>query len=202
MKRRVGRILLLVPSLLWVGAVLYFEGVYLFFAATLAAAFHECGHLLAFSALGLPPPRAVAVARGIRLSAACPMSYRQELVVALSGPLANLACYLITLLTGELLPFAREFGEACLAAAVCNLVPLGEMDGERILMCLLSPRLTARTVYLVGQAVGGITLFFGVFLSLGLLWQTGEGTYPALLALAALLTQPVPSAKTQENGRI
>ena len=197
-RKTLGRCLVFLPGALWVVAVCYFEGVYSFILVALSALFHECGHLLAFSLLGLPAPRLVPVARGMRLSASCPLSYREECLIALAGPLANGVCYLVGLCFRTPLPFLAEFGEMSLMTGLCNLAPMSDLDGERILACLLAPHLSARGLYLAKLFIARATLFLSLTGSLLLLWLTGGGTYTAFLCLGALLMLPC-GKKSEES---
>ena len=176
MKRKLGKLLLLLPSILWILVIAYFEGLYLFFCVALAACFHECGHLLAFSALGIPPPRFIPVVRGVRLVTDTPLSYKQECIIALSGPLANLFCFLLGIICGNLTPALAHFGEVSLMTALCNLTPLADLDGDRIMKCLIAPHVSDRTLFILHRFIAGIALFLSVFCSLLYLWHTGEGT--------------------------
>ena len=160
-RRRLGRFFLILPALLWVGAVLWFEGLYSLLLVGLSAVFHECGHLLAFSLLGLPAPKLVPVARGVRFAAPCTLSYREEMLIAMAGPVANLASFLFGCVTGGFAPAFRTFGDISLLTGLCNLAPMNDLDGERILRCLLAGRLDSRCLYYVGHAVTLTAVFLG-----------------------------------------
>ncbi len=188
MRRACGYICLLSPTILWVGAVWLCEGSFAFFNIALAAIFHECGHLLAFSALRLPMPRIVPVARGVRLATTSQLSYGQELIIALGGPLANLTIYAVSLIWQGKIPCLAAFGEMSLMTALGNLIPIADLDGERILRCVLSPLLSDRTLWYVMRIISWASLILALLLSLILYWYTGGGLYPAMLFLAALLT--------------
>lgn len=189
-RRKLGRFFLILPALLWVAAVLWFEGLYSLLLVGLSAVFHECGHLLAFSLLGLPAPRLVPVARGVRFAASCTLSYREEMLIAMAGPVANIACFLLGRAAGGFSPAFRAFGDISLLTGLCNLAPMNDLDGERILCCLLAGRLDSRCLYYVGRAVTLTAVFLGATGSLIVLWQTGGGTYPAFLCIGAMLALP------------
>jgi Zn-dependent protease len=138
----------------------------------------------------------VPVARGVRLKTRVPLSYRQELIVALAGPVANLACALLGKLCGSFFPCAIDFGQISLVTALCNLIPMAELDGEKILNCLLAPCMSADALYRSEKCLSALTLFCSLFGSLSVLWLTGDGTYPAMLCLAALLTAPIPCTRS------
>ncbi len=201
MKRTFGRCLLLLPTVLWIAAVCWFEGIYPFFCIALAAAFHECGHLLAFSALGLPPPKLVPVARGVRLKTDVPLGYRQELIVALCGPAANLACTAAGRLCGGFFPALDHFGQASLMTALCNLIPMAGLDGERVLTCLIAPHVSERALWRGTCLLTSLTLFCALFASLLVLWRTGEGAYSAMLCLGAMLLSPLEDKEKRANQR-
>ena len=202
MRRHIGLLLTLLPSCLWICAIIYFEGIYLFLCVTMAACFHECGHLLAFSALGIPAPKFVPVVRGVRLVTDTPLGYRQEFLIALAGPLANLFCFLAGMVWGSRFPALADFGEASLMTALCNLVPMSELDGDRMLRCLIAPYVSDRTMYYLHTCSSAIFLFLSVFGCLVYLWHTGEGTYAAALALASLLSIPIKNEDLREKTRI
>lgn len=189
-RRGLGRFFLFLPAILWIGAVLWFEGLYSLLLVGLSALFHECGHLLAFSILGLPAPRLVPVARGVRFVAPCTLSYREEMLIALAGPVANIVSFLFGRVTGSFAPAFRTFGDINLLTGLCNLAPMSDLDGERILRCLLAGRLDSRRLYYVGRAVTLTAVFLGAAGSLIVLWQTGGGTYPAFLCIGAMLALP------------
>lgn len=189
-RRQLGRIFLFLPGLLWILAVLWFEGLYSLFMVGFSALFHECGHLLAFSLLGLPAPKLMPVARGVRFVAPCTLSYREEFLIALAGPIANLSAFLVGIICGPAVPALRAFGDISLLTGLCNLAPMGDLDGERILRCLLAGRLNSRSLYYVSRCVTVTAIFLGAAGSLIILWHTGGGTYPAFLSIGALLALP------------
>ncbi len=199
MRRFFGYIFLLTPTVLWIAAVWRYEGMYEFIQIALAAVLHECGHLLAFSALGLPMPRISPVARGVRLLSQTELSYRGEAIVAAAGPMINLLVFCLGLPWQGRVTALYDFGEMNLVTALCNLVPMADLDGERILRCLLAPHLSDRGSYLVMRGVNAAALFLGLFLSLILYWYTGGGLYPGMLCLSALLSANGNTAKQEEK---
>ena len=124
----------------------------------LAALIHELGHLAAAVACGVRITGMRLDLFGARLELPGLLSYRQELLVALSGPAANLLTATVlfrawtacgcpvcgaspslsgwALVLGVLLP-------ASLGLCAVNLLPVATLDGGRILSCLLSLTLGA-----------------------------------------------------------
>ncbi len=126
----------------------------------LAALIHELGHLAAAVACDVRIAGMRLDLFGARLELPGVLSYRQELLVALGGPAANLLTAAVlfrawitcgcpvcgaspslsgwALVLGVLLP-------ASLGLCAVNLLPVATLDGGRILSCLLSLTLGADT---------------------------------------------------------
>lgn len=124
----------------------------------LAALIHELGHLATAVACGVRIAGMRLDLFGARLELPGLLSYRQELLVALGGPAANLLTATVlfrawtacgcpvcgaspslsgwALVLGVLLP-------ASLGLCAVNLLPVATLDGGRILSCLLSLTLGA-----------------------------------------------------------
>lgn len=143
-----------------------------FLLTTLAALIHECGHLVAAGALGVP-------VRGIRYDSTGPrlrmgrlLSCREEGLIAAAGPACNILCGGILLcfpLSKELLFFAVT----SLFLGILNLLPLKNSDGYRILSVLL-----CRLPYPSGERICDCAALFtvGIFwlFSIYLLLKTGS----------------------------
>ena len=109
----------------------------LFLAATLAALFHECGHLLAARLLSIRLRSIELDLFGARIYPAAQIpSYRAELLLAAAGPAFSLLLGL--LLLPHAFPFARLVLTATLSFALFNSAPIAGFDGGRILYCLLA----------------------------------------------------------------
>ena len=148
----------------------------------LAAALHECGHLLALRAFHVP-------IEGLRLSAfgavlhargAQRLSYGRELVVTLAGCGMNLVCGVLTA--------CFVFAGAHILLCAFNLLPIPPLDGSHALNLVVS----ALFGPLVGDAVAALA---GVLCSLALLGgavylyvQTRGGALVIFAALALLLS--------------
>ena len=176
--------------LAWGGVLLLFLPLFDLLLLLSAILLHEGGHLLAFYVLGEPLPTLSAALAGLSLDPHRPLSYRHELVIAVAGPLANLALFAILLVSGrtELLPLAA----VQLLAALSNLLPLGRSDGARILLCAASLLLPLRPAELVTRTLSLLVfcplLFFLLYL---LLLDGGDSALLLLLALLLRAARPL-----------
>lgn len=116
----------------------------------LAAALHECGHLLALRAFRVPVEGlklsalgAVLYARGARR-----LSYGRELIVTLAGCGMNLLCGLVTAACALRASWVEGFvlAGAHILLAAFNLLPIPPLDGSRALYLIAA--------LLFGPAVG------------------------------------------------
>lgn len=158
----------------------------------LAAALHECGHLLALRAFRVPVEGlklsalgAVLYARGARR-----LSYGRELIVTLAGCGMNLLCGLVTAACALRASWVEGFvlAGAHILLAAFNLLPIPPLDGSHALNLAVS----ALFGPLVGDAVAALA---GVLCSLALLGgavylyvQTRGGALVIFAALALLLS--------------
>ena len=158
----------------------------------LAAALHECGHLLTLRAFHVP-------IEGLRLSAfgavlhargAQRLSYGRELVVTLAGCGMNLVCGVLTAWFSLHYVWVEGFVFAGAHILLCafNLLPIPPLDGSHALNLAVS----ALFGPLVGDAVAALA---GVLCSLALLGggvylyvQTRGGALVIFAALALLLS--------------
>lgn len=154
----------------------------LFFGALV---WHEWGHLCAFLLLGHPAPALSLSGAGMRLSSPLPLLPREELWIAVAGPLFNLLAAIGALRFGSG-SFALSFAAVHLLFALGNLLPFGKSDGERLLSLFLF-RLCPRRA---GALLGFFRAFFLsvlFFCSLFLYYLKGAGLCGVIFSLFFLL---------------
>ena len=193
------------PILFILFLMLAFDEVWMTVLTLLAAAAHECGHILAAMLIGageISLPRAVLT--GLRIRTGRLLSYRDEAIIALGGPLTNLAIFLL------LLPFCR-YGEyvSALAAiniltALSNLIPIRGFDGQRILIGLLSTRLSARALDRVSRALTLAVSAAVALLSLFFMMKIGEGYWIFTIFFVVMCREIMGEHKSakNENSRV
>ena len=185
-RRIFAKLLALIPTLALLGLVFIPSELPLALPTLSALCIHELGHILAFSLCGEPSPRLSLAPGGLRLASARPLSHRAEGLIALGGPLANLLLAAFLFMLSIKYGGAREYLSVCailqLSAGLWNLLPIGDLDGARILSSLLSP-LSPDLASLLASLVSHITLFLSLCVSLGVLHFGGACFYSSLALL-------------------
>lgn len=132
----------------------------------LAASIHEGGHLFALRALGGRAEKICFRLTGAEIRYdSSHLSYGQEALLALAGPLANfLAAAILALASGKGAA-QTELAVGChVVLGVFNLLPALPMDGGRILLALLCrrwPMQGERVCRWVGLLIGTAICLFG-----------------------------------------
>ncbi len=165
---RIGKVKIELPFIACMAAILYLDHTRFMFYLLGLAAIHEIGHILMMKCCGERVKELIFSGFRIQitLSEKHFLSYKQEVVIALAGPLFNflvaLLCYLLLLL-GVKWNDAPFIILASLAIGVLNLFPIEPLDGSRItknLLFWLFPFDLAEHLYTAVKAVGLVTLFF------------------------------------------
>ena len=128
----------LVLAVLWF--VLYRDHTGVARVGLLAALLHEAGHTLAWLAMTrrLPVFRFSLAGVGLDVFAAR-LTRRQTFLLALAGPLTNFLLLGVTLWRIQIAAsyWGYFFAAANLITGAFNLLPVGRLDGRRMLECLL-----------------------------------------------------------------
>lgn len=158
------------PLFLLLGVFSAFTGrLLLFVLATLAAVEHECAHAFAARRYGFTLDRIVLMPYGAVISGDLSgMTGKQEIAVALAGPLANgvTALFFVALwwLFPETYPYTDAAAYISFSLFLVNLLPAYPLDGGRILAVLLRPlgekrARIVRTAVSLLTAAGAVALF-------------------------------------------
>ncbi len=151
------RVFRLHPLFVAVGVWYAFTGeLFLFFMSALVAVQHECAHAFAAAKLGYKLNAIVLMPFGAIIDGDLRgISFKDEIYVALCGPLCNLvtAAFFVALwwLAPTLYPFTDTACYTSLAIALINLLPAYPLDGGRIFKCALA-RLFSKSDPQTGRA--------------------------------------------------
>lgn len=194
MKRR--RFLIQPLAIIYLLFMLFCDKSGLAAMSLLAAALHEVGHLTTARFMNIPIGAMRFDLLGARIDVKGRiLSYGEEWLLCMSGPLCSLVCSLIGSLFWAHTRLAVAFSCASLLLGLLNLLPIQTFDGGRMLECALlsftSPKRTndilrgctflflwllwAFSAYLMIKIADGISLFF---FTLSLLGRFFEGKVP------------------------
>ena len=153
--------------------------ILILFAATL----HELGHFAALRLCGAPVQGVqIGTLGAVMMADRSGLSYGEELLALLAGPLINLLCAAALVPPARELPALYAAAGAHLALGAFNLLPIRPLDGGQALELLVSwrfgPSVGERTARLVGAVCAAV-------LSCGLVWLMAKNEGNLWLALPA-----------------
>lgn len=128
----------ILPILFWVCLILGFEEPKVALLTVVAAIIHEGGHLAFLKIKGIKRPDLRGVISGFRIRSSSMLTYTEETMLYLSGPLANIcATAVFTLLCGNA---AELLSVLNIATAISNLLPIEGYDGYGALRSIFEMR--------------------------------------------------------------
>lgn len=131
----------ILPVFFWIFLIFGFDEPHVAIMTILSALIHEAGHICYVVTRLDGRPDLRGALSGFRIRKSPFMSYKQEFLTYLSGPLANLFVFVVlsllsAVIGGEFFPFAI----INLTTAVSNLLPIVGYDGYGILVTLIKMR--------------------------------------------------------------
>ena len=196
--RRTGeKLFRLHPLFLEVGVFYALQGeLFIFLMTALVAIEHECAHAFAAAKLGYKLRKIVLMPFGAVIDGDMDANFKDEITVALWGPLANLITAGIFAAVWWFEPTVYAFTDTAyytsLSIALINVLPAYPLDGGRILRCALF------RVFSKGESVEGIakrkaervskgiTLLLALFLLIAFFVNMFNRTYNLSLLFFAL----------------
>lgn len=115
----------------------------------LACLIHEIAHCAALRHFRVPVKEIRFTLSGAQLYFETSLSYVQEMICAAAGPAVNL----LLAYTFASVPSCTSFAGINLALAVFNLLPIGQLDGARILRCALSIVFCEKTSFVISSTL-------------------------------------------------
>ncbi len=161
--------------------------LYLFF---IAAAIHESAHFITLSILGCRPRAVRLIPGGINIVDNSPKLLFADILILISGPLANLICFLL---------FKGNFALINLLLFIYNILPFDRLDGGSILWLSVCHFFSVETADKVIKYLTLIAVVLLIILFLYLLFN-GIANY-SLLIFSLYLFSGVILKKVVERKR-
>ena len=181
---------LIFPLLFWLFLIIGFDPLGTAVITVLSAVIHEFGHIGAIYLIHGKIVLPLARMRGFSLSKNRLSSYKEEMLIALSGPLINLLIFILCL------PFySMADGYISLIAVinvmtfVSNMLPLRGYDGYLVLYNLIATKRDAQSAELTMRPISFAFSTVLVFFSLFLILKIGEGYWIFAVFFAVLLEE-------------
>ena len=165
----------ILPIIFWISLIFGFDVPYAAILTIISAIIHEGGHILAIyiiSGKGIAPR---GHSTGFRIKRTEALSYKEEIAILLSGPLANVTVFLISLLFGGAMSgYIRLFGLLNLATGLSNLLPIEGYDGYGALREFLSA--WGKHSFIKALEILSFTVSVAItFIALHIIDRIGEG---------------------------
>ena len=151
-----------------------------FWPFCIAAALHEGGHILALIGQGRPIRSICFMSSGTVIQVG-DLSYRQELMVSLAGPLVNGLLFFATI---RCMP---AFALMNLGLFCYNMLPLYPLDGGRLLRAFLQIILPTDIALHLEKGIGATCLMLLTGLSVYLTCGLHAGLWPVLVCAFLIL---------------
>ena len=178
------------PALFWLCIMLAFDSAAICILTLTSAAIHEVGHILFATVIrrgGVSLPRGELL--GLKIDTGSLLSYKDEAIIALGGPLINLLIFVVALPYLHTSDYVMALGVINLFTAITNLLPMRGYDGERIIHSLILSRWTVEVADSVTDALTlGCSAILSV-VSLLLLMLVGEGWWIFTFFFSVLLSE-------------
>ena len=137
-----------------------------------AVSLHEIGHLLAMWIVGTPPKSIRLIPASVQITRSISSRYKNDIIVALSGPLVNFALFL-TLYINYLI-FGNEgilyYSFINLIVGLFNLLPVTGLDGGTVLFSVIAKKRDINramlTLRIISLCLGAVCLFLAITLTL------------------------------------
>lgn len=164
------------PVLFWLLLIFAFDTASLGIMTLCSAALHELSH---FTALFLLNKNCNFNGSyfGLRISVNEFLSYKQEITVAMAGPLANIAAGLPFIFFGAENGYMTSFGILNLMTGLVNLIPVKSFDGYRILSSALNLTMPFEKANRISETLSFAVITVICFISLFLISKLDTGYF-------------------------
>jgi Zn-dependent protease len=183
------------PLLFWILISFSFDLPYVAILTGISAVIHELGHFLfILIERGFPEVKNRLSGPKFKISV---LGYREELLIALAGPLANLSVAIILLPMLILRPnsYVFEFFIINALTAVLNLLPINGFDGYKALHCFVAERKNGEAALPILYHTSILITALLTLLSLYFVLKLGEGYWIFALFFSVLISEIAKSQK-------
>lgn len=156
MKLKTGKLQLHLSFLFFAVATYFLSGEMgkNYICAVLFSSLHELGHLLAMKLSGCQIKQLSLEAMGIKIEkSSCDLSYKNEVIISLCGPLVNLVFIVLFIFLKKYFPVLSLPLNINLGLFFVNMLPCKALDGGRILMNILLSKFDTYKAEKIGVAV-------------------------------------------------
>ena len=145
--------------------MLIFNKIHIFISCTICAILHEMGHSIVGRKLGYKLNIITLMPYGASLSGEnAPFSQNDEIKIAVAGPLVNFILivlnYTITKIFPSLTNILADFMYANLYTLIFNILPVYPLDGGRIMLAVMSKKLSRVNAYKIVKKCGFVITGF------------------------------------------
>ncbi len=165
----------LFPMVFWILIIFSFDAPAICILTITSALLHELGHIFAYTLIKRGSGLSLrGVLYGLKLHTGATLSYSEQIIVTLSGPLSNILLFLFALPFIGISEYLFIFGIINLFCAISSLLPIRGYDGYGIIHAHLSYRWGTRYLNLL-DTVSLLLSALITLISLLALFIIGEG---------------------------
>ncbi len=185
-----GKLLTVLPSLFWVLLLFCFDDVYIAVITLISAVIHELGHefyLYRLTGKFVLPRGAL---HGLKIKEIKQLSYKEETILYICGPFANIAIGLSVLLLNSFdNSYIYIFAVVNIITGLSNMLPIEGYDGYGALNCMLSEHLQLYTAHRIMTVLSFTFTLVLCLLSLYIINRFGESFWIFAVFLVSLLAK-------------
>ena len=190
MRRLISLLQKILPLIFWVILMIGFDPLSIAVITICSAFFHELGHVIAIYLLEKRIALPFARKKGFAISLGMHTSYKNELIIALSGPIFNLLAFIVcTSLKQYANGYLSLLAIINLMTFVSNMLPLRGYDGHLALYSLIAIIKDHETAEKILSPISFVFSTVLVFFSLFLILKIGEGFWIFAIFFSLLLEE-------------
>ena len=189
----------ILPILFWVLLIFGFDAPCIAFTTLISATIHELSHIAVtvFLIGGFSFRGSVS---GFRLATKRQLSYKEELLIAAAGPMANFVVFLSTLPYLPSGKYLAQLGIISLFTGISNLLPIEGYDGYRIIECIAGQLGAKETFLRILRATSFAIISTMTFISLYFIKRL-DGGYWIFFLFSTILVRTIKNNNKMDFTR-